>query len=303
MHTTMKISPLITLAMTFACADSEPQPDVAMCDEAQARSVAVQFGERLRMVSVLAADSAADRELRQAYEPLVTAPLLEQWLEDPARAPGRQVSSPWPARLEIQSIAPVAEGCRVEGDIILVTSADTITAVAREPVTLLLINEEGWRISELTATGSTGDAGRAQPDAADSAANDRLDPPADSTDAEAAVDVVRRYYALIQAGDLAGAYAMWRGDGAASGQTFDAFAEGYAQTARVTATAGSPGRIGAAAGSRYIEIPVSVRAVTPDGTAQRFEGTYTLSRSVVDGATPIQRRWRISSADMRRVND
>lgn len=308
MDAAAKLSSLIVLTTLLACADSEPEPDIGVCDESQARSVVARFGERLRTVSVLAPDSVADRDIRQAYAPVVTAALLERWLDHPARAPGRQVSSPWPARLDIHAVAPVPDGCRIEGDIVLVTNADTVRAVAREPITLLVTDDDGWRISEFTATASADSqdaAGRAQSGsraAADSAANGQLDPPADSAGAAAAADVIRHYYAMIQAGDLADAYALWRDRGAASGQTFDAFAAGYAQTERVSATVGSPGPIGAAAGSRYVRVPVSVEAVIADGTTQRFEGTYTLSRSVVDGATPTQRRWRISSADMRRTS-
>jgi len=55
-------------------------------------------------------------------------------------------------------------------------------------------------------------------------------------------------------------------------------------------------------GSRYVEIPVRITAVTTDGARQAFIGTYTLRRSVVDGATPEQRAWRIHSAKIRPVS-
>ena len=54
-------------------------------------------------------------------------------------------------------------------------------------------------------------------------------------------------------------------------------------------------------GSRYIEVPVSVEATSRDGKVRRFVGAYTLRRSVVDGATPEQRAWRIASADLREL--
>ena len=62
---------------------------------------------------------------------------------------------------------------------------------------------------------------------------------------------------------------------------------------------GEPGRIEGAAGSRYIRIPVEVRATTADGAAQCFRGSYTLRRGVVPGATEEVRRWRIYSAELR----
>jgi hypothetical protein len=57
-----------------------------------------------------------------------------------------------------------------------------------------------------------------------------------------------------------------------------------------------------AAGSRYVTIPVTVRAETTTGREQRFVGSYTLRHSVVDGATPDQRQWRIYSASITRAS-
>ena len=112
--------------------------------------------------------------------------------------------------------------------------------------------------------------------------------------------VIRAYYEAIAARDFRRAYLEWDGAGAASGQTFDAFAAGFSNTASVTASVGEPGPIEAAAGSRYVEIPVTIAATTRDGVAQRFHGSYVLRRSEVDGATAEQRRWHIDSAKIAR---
>lgn len=121
----------------------------------------------------------------------------------------------------------------------------------------------------------------------------------DSGSAEAAVAVIRGYYAAIDASDYARAYRYWAGEGEASGQTFEEFRRGFAGTASVRVDVGEPGRIEGAAGSRYIRIPVEVHATTAQGTAQCFRGSYTLRRAVVPGATEEQRRWRIYSAELR----
>ena len=71
--------------------------------------------------------------------------------------------------------------------------------------------------------------------------------------------------------------------------------------ASVSAEVGEPGRVDAAAGSRYIEIPVSITATRRDGSVHRYAGAYTLRRAVVDGASADQRAWRIASADLREV--
>lgn len=114
-------------------------------------------------------------------------------------------------------------------------------------------------------------------------------------------DVIRRYYEAINSGDYHTAYALWGDDGPPNGQTFEVFQAGFRETAQVNVEVGEPGRIEGAAGSRYVEIPVVVRARTKAGAAQRFEGTYTLRRVVVEGATPAQQRWHFYQADLRQV--
>ena len=117
---------------------------------------------------------------------------------------------------------------------------------------------------------------------------------------EAAADVLRAYYRAIDERRYDDAWHLWASGGEASGQTLEAFRAGFANTATSAIEVGPPGDIGAAAGSRYVEIPVRVAASTNDGQRQSFAGTYTLRRSVVDGATAEQRAWRISSAQLRR---
>ncbi|MBV9493309.1 MAG: hypothetical protein JOZ54_03625 [Acidobacteria bacterium] len=118
--------------------------------------------------------------------------------------------------------------------------------------------------------------------------------PADD-DTTAALGVVRDYYRAISSHDYATAYAMW-GEPGPPNQTPETFAAGFAHTRTVSVTPGQPSRIEGAAGSRYIDIPVTITATTDDGKTQRFEGTYTLRRSVVDGASDAQRRWRFYKA-------
>jgi hypothetical protein len=124
--------------------------------------------------------------------------------------------------------------------------------------------------------------------------------PAEPTPADAAA-VVQAYYAAIAAHQYPRAYALWSGGGQASGQTAQQFAAGFADTASVSVDVGAPGRVDAAAGSRYVEVPVALSATRRDGSVHRYAGAYTLRRAVVDGATDEQRAWRIASADLREV--
>lgn len=115
---------------------------------------------------------------------------------------------------------------------------------------------------------------------------------------EAAVAVLGDYYDAIADHDYARAYTHWADGGAASDQSFEAFRRGYAQTASVEVEIGEPGRIDPAAGSRYVQIPIEIRATTTEGTVQCFRGSYTLVRAVVTGASAEQRRWHLYWADV-----
>lgn len=146
-----------------------------------------------------------------------------------------------------------------------------------------------------TATGTDAPTGTATATATATA-----DPSAEPT-VEDAVDNLQAYFDAIDSGDYATAYALWSDGGQASGQSFQEFRDGFADTESVVVEIGEPGRVEPAAGSRYVEIPVAVIATLTDGTTQRFEGAYVLRRAVVDGATADQRAWRIYSADVEQV--
>ncbi|MDQ4079683.1 MAG: hypothetical protein M3125_02920 [Gemmatimonadota bacterium] len=280
----MNLRTLIVVAgcvLVVSCGERAPESRATppSCDVPEVRQVVERFGERLQRVSLLAADSVVIREMRDAYAPFVTPELLSTWTSNPRRAPGRELSSPWPARIAVRSVqAADAGGCRVEGDVVYESSAPAAgDSAMRQSVTMVLREADGWRIVSYTPT--------SQP----SASNGGTEP----------ADVLREYYAAINAGDYRSAYALWENGGAASDQTYDEFAAGFAETRSAQVDVGTPGRVEGAAGSRYVEIPVTIRAVTKSGENQRFEGTYVLRRSVVDGAPPEQRRWHIYRATLR----
>lgn len=283
------------------------EPVAAGCDSTAAAALVEEFGARLNDVALAAPESLVVGQIRDAYAAVVTDGLLEAWIADPRSAPGRLTSSPWPERIDVRSVTTLDAGtCRVDAEVVYVTSTEMTTggAAYREPVGITLRQNGELKISGYEAVdagvgesggiegpGEAGDAGAS--DGQDEAGND-----AGALDAEAAADVIRTYYDAIDAGEYERAYALWGGEGEASGQTFEAFRSGYEETATVNVDIGEPGRIGAAAGSRYVEIPVVVTAETVEGEIQRFEGSYTLRRSVVDGATPAQRRWHIYTANL-----
>jgi hypothetical protein len=142
------------LLVTAACEQppaarrpSAASADTAVVCDANVRRVVERFGARLKLVSVLGHDSAVVRSLRSAYGPFVTPELLAEWQADPARAPGREVSNPWPARITIRSVRVEDGGCRVAGDVVFVAMADTASIIELRPVILHLRNLNGWRVS------------------------------------------------------------------------------------------------------------------------------------------------------------
>ncbi len=134
-------------------------------------------------------------------------------------------------------------------------------------------------------------------------------PPGMSTDAsaaasvaaDAAVRVLREYYAAINARDYDQAYSQWGDGGRASGQSSQKFADGYAETVGVSVVLGEPGPVEGAAGSRYVEIPATLVATQSDGSSRQYAGAFTLRMTVVDGASEAQRHWHIASASLHEV--
>jgi len=153
----------------------------------------------------------------------------------------------------------------------------------------------------LTACGSNEPAARA-PEPSPIANVATPEPESAEVDGARASEVVRDYYQAIDERRYRDAYALWASGGQASMKTFEAFRAGFSNTDSVAVSVGTPGPIEGAAGSRYVEVPADITARHSDGTTQRFTGTYTLRRSVVDGATAEQRAWRIYSAQIRRAD-
>lgn len=115
-----------------------------------------------------------------------------------------------------------------------------------------------------------------------------------------AARIVRAYYARIARGDYAAARGMWDDHGEASGLTPADYAKRFDRFAEFRAEVGTPGRIDAGAGQRYVEVPVRVFARMKDGGEPvERRGIVTLHRTGdIEGTTPAQQRWRIASAEI-----
>src|SRR6476661_6366584 len=131
--------------------------------ERAVRRLVTLFGSRMQTVSLLVPDSLAASRLQEAYGTLVTPDLLSDWMARPTVAPGRRVSSPWPDRIEVQSVTPAgADEYLVTGSLVYETSSSgqSVARVAARSVRLHVrrSGDGGWRISMYEQTPSSPDA-------------------------------------------------------------------------------------------------------------------------------------------------
>lgn len=141
------------------CAKQPPAakspPSGEESEQAAVTRLVEDFGGRLQAVSLQAPKEAVQKSTQENYGDLVTPALLARWLDNPADAPGRAVSSPWPDRIEILSVTKAAEDeYTVKGEIIEITSVEKVNggAAAKRPVTLTVKKTgERWLIDKVAA--------------------------------------------------------------------------------------------------------------------------------------------------------
>jgi hypothetical protein len=121
------------------------------------------------------------------------------------------------------------------------------------------------------------------------------DPPGIDESAEGAAKVVQTYYALLGAGNYERAWAMWENPDMSIG----AFEQSFRNYLDYRAQVGTPGRIDAGAGQRSVTVPVVVYGRLRDNRPFRMQGSIVLHRTVADGASDAQRRWRIRASDVQ----
>ena len=113
----------------------ELQNDV---DKTNVENLVKNFGDRLKMVSLLALEDLVKDSLKESYGEFVSPTLIEKWQSDPANAPGRVTSSPWPERIDILSVNKLSESeYVVYGSIIEMTSVEMTQGgiAAKRPIT------------------------------------------------------------------------------------------------------------------------------------------------------------------------
>ncbi len=115
------------------------------------------------------------------------------------------------------------------------------------------------------------------------------EPALDPRGANAAREVLQRYFALVDEGRHDQAAGLWWSQGRAT-----AFAVELRKFGEFRPSIAAPGRIEGAAGSAYVSISLQLLRDTRAGIESLSDGTAVLRRvNDVPGSTAEQRRWRI----------
>ncbi len=116
-------------------------------------SLVKNFGEKLKMVSLLAPEDILNQTMGEYYSKFVSPELLDEWKNDPQNAPGRLTSSPWPECIEIIDINKLSkEEYEVKGEIIEVSSTETANneITVKQPITLSIKKiDDNWLITNV----------------------------------------------------------------------------------------------------------------------------------------------------------
>jgi hypothetical protein len=122
----------------------------AINDNSSVATVVTQFGSTLQKISLQAPD--AKDQLGAGYSPYVAAPLLMEWEANPLSAPGRAASSPWPDRIQVDSMVLQPDGSYVvKGSVIEITSNEVAHGgvAAQYPIMLTLVKTgDQWLITK-----------------------------------------------------------------------------------------------------------------------------------------------------------
>ncbi len=145
--------------------------------EAAVREQVIEFGSQLQKVSLLSPD--AGNTIGEMYGPYVDAELLAQWQKDPASAPGRQTSSPWPDHIDITGVTENGDGTyAVSGSLVLMTSTEAAHGgnAGTYPVTITLDEENGvWKITSYVRGSMATESERKEPEGTAGSNNDASD--------------------------------------------------------------------------------------------------------------------------------
>ena len=138
--TALRLSGALLLILLTDCSPH------ATDNERVVRQTVTEFGQALKQVPLSADRETAIPAMEQHYGKLVSPSLLDAWSANPPAAPGRLTSSPWPDRIEIDTVLAVsANEFRVTGRVMEMTSVEVSQHAPgmAMPVKLTLENQNG----------------------------------------------------------------------------------------------------------------------------------------------------------------
>jgi hypothetical protein len=93
--------------------------------EDSVRQTVQGFGDVLKNVPLSGTTEIASLAIKENYRDYLAPNVLDQWVRNPNQAIGRLTSSPWPERIDIESITRNDDGTyTVEGEIVYMTSEE-----------------------------------------------------------------------------------------------------------------------------------------------------------------------------------
>lgn len=133
---------------------AKPKQADDTADKKTVSDVVMNFGKKLQSFSLMAPAEIVSKSIKDTYSGLVSPELIAKWQSDPLNAPGRLVSSPWPDRIEIQSVVKTSDNTyQVKGKIIEITSEEVKNggSAAEREITLTVKKIGGrWLIDAAT---------------------------------------------------------------------------------------------------------------------------------------------------------
>lgn len=189
----------------------------------------------------------------------------------------------------------------------LVASVGALAACTPASTTTSPSTPAGATAADSTSARSTTSAAQSEPieatpppppsstskDAANSSPPEPHTPP-DLASPQAAATTVETYFALVDAGKVADADALW-GDATRAAE----FRTALDKLGKPHVQVFAPGGVDGAAGSMYVTVPVEFAATDNATNSRPRKGEATLRRvNDVPGSTEAQRRWHIDHIDV-----
>jgi hypothetical protein len=113
---------VIVIGALVSCGSSSVA-ELTAEEKAQITELIDRFGRELTNVTMIDPENVVAEQIKEHYTPYLTSNLLSKWVFDPSLAMGRRTSSPWPDRIEVDSMEKVdSDRIKVQGYVVWVAS-------------------------------------------------------------------------------------------------------------------------------------------------------------------------------------